>query len=270
MKTYNIVNLLVNDDSTFEYKFPIVDKEGNDVDIFTSSQFFTKICQKYTSFSILCPRYYDDDAHEMVDMIADRSEAISYLQAIFTLWYDDRVAGVEKLYNTFRDNYNPLWNVDGVEGHVEETNQGGNESNVHSGHDDLTKGSGYTSTRTGNETDAPSGSNTMTTSKTTFDDSSFKDTDKVVNQPGVTATHTYNSVRDQYTQSGKDTTDYASTMTHNRNLLDKNVYMHIRQGNIGVTSSQSLIRQQFDITDLDQLIELLIKDFVHSNLVIGW
>ena len=123
MKTYNIVNLLVNDDSTFEYKFPIVDKEGNEVDIFTSTQFFTKICQKYTSFSVLCPRYYDDDAHQMVDMISDRSEAISYLQAIFTLWYDDRVAGVEKLYNTFRDNYNPLWNVDGVEGHIEETNQ---------------------------------------------------------------------------------------------------------------------------------------------------
>ena len=270
MKTYNIVNLLVNDESTFEYKFPIEDKEGNTVDIFTNSQFFTKICQKYTSFSLLCPRYYDDDAHQMVDLVSDRSEAISFLQAVFTLWYDDRKAGVEKLYNTFRDNYNPLWNVDGVEGHIEETNQGGNSSDVHSGHDDLTKGSGYTNTRTGNETDAPTGSNTMTTSKTTFDDNTFKDTDKVVNQPGVTATHTYNSVKDTYSQNGKDTTDYNSTMTHNRNLLDKNVYMHIRQGNIGVTSSQSLIRQQFDITDLDQLIEILIKDFVHSNLVIGW
>lgn len=270
MKTYNIVNLLVNDDSTFEYKFPIVDKEGNDVDIFTNSQFFTKICHKYSSFSVLCPRYYDDDEKKMVDLVTDRSEAISYLQALFTLWYDDRVAGVEKLYNTFRDSYNPLWNVDGVEGHVEETSGLGNESNVHSGHDDLTKGSGYTSTRTGNETDTPSGSNTMTTSKTTFDDSSFKDTDKVTNQPGVTATHTYNSVRDQYTQSGKDTTDYASTMTHNRNLVDKNIFMHIRQGNIGVTSSQSLIRQQFDITNLDQLIDILINDFVHSSLVIGW
>lgn len=270
MKTYNILNLLVNDESTFEYKFPITDDAGDTIDLFTNSQFFTKISQKYSSFSVLCPRYYDDDAHEMVEMIHDRNEAISYLQALFMIWYDDRKLGVEKLYNTFRDKYNPLWNVDGVEGHVEETSGLGNESNVHSGHDDLSKGSGYTSTRTGNETDTPSGSNTMTTSKTTFDDSSFKDTDKVVNTPNVTGTHTYNNVKDTYVQNGKDTTNYASTMTHNRNLVDKNVFMHIRQGNIGVTSSQSLIKQQFDITSLDQLIDIMINDFVHSNLIIGW
>ena len=270
MKTYNIVNLLVNDASTFEYKFPIVDAEGNTIDLFTNSQFFTKICQKYTSFSLLCPRYYDDDDHKMVDLIPDRDAAIQFLQAVFTLWYDDKKEGIEKLYNTFRANYNPLWNVDGVEGHVEETTQGGNESNVHSGHDDYTKGSGSVNTRTGNETDTPSGSNTMTTSKTTFDDNSFKDTDKVVNQPGVTGTHTYNSVRDTYTQSGKDTTDYASTMTHNRNLLDKNIFMHIRQGNIGITSSQNLATQQYNLTSLDSLIDMVINDFVQNNLVIGW
>lgn len=270
MKSYNILNLLVNDDSTFEYKFPIVDADGNNIDLFTNSQFLTKMMQKYTSFALLCPRYYDDDEHKMIDMINDRSEAIAYLHDVFTLWYNDRKLGIEKLYNTFRDKYNPLWNVDGVEAHVEETSGLGNESNVHSGKDDYVKGAGSVNTRTGNEVDTPSGSNTMTTSKTTFEDSSFKDTDRVTNQPGVSATHTYNSVKDTYTQNGKDTTNYASTMTHNRNLVDKNVFMHIRQGNIGVTSSQSLIRQQFDITNLDQLIDIVINDFVHSNLVIGW
>lgn len=270
MKSYNILNLLSNDESEFDYAFKIYDEAGTEVELYSGADFFLKIAHKYNSFSLLMPRYYDDDEHQMVEMIEDRDGAIDYLHYIYDLWYRDRCEGIQKMFNTLRADYNPLWNVDGVEGHVEETTYAGNESNVHSGHDDYTKGSGSTNTRTGNEVDSPSGSNAMTTSKTTFDDNTFKDTDKVINQPGVTSTHTYNSVRDVYSQNGKDTTDYASTMTHNRNLSDKNVFMHIRQGNIGVTSSQSLIKQQWDITSLDQLIDIVINDFVHACLVIGW
>ena len=42
----------------------------------------------------------------------------------------------------------------------------------------------------------------------------------------------------------------------------------LRQGNIGVTSTQSLIRQQIDLTQFDNLIERIVQLFIVENCVL--
>lgn len=204
----------------------------------------------------------------------------------------------DRMFNAYMADFNPLWNVDGVVGEIREINHTGTDTNAKTGTDSLASGTSGSSTRTGNETDAYAGkeSNTKTgnvvdtyaganvdvTSKTTFDDSNWKLIEKV--EHGFTEesgherkdtqtynqvkdeheytnrldTHTYNNVKDQVIRSGTDTTTYNSTNTNTKALKDTDLFMQIRQGNIGVTKSSELLADAMELYGLNELM-----DFVH-------
>ena len=269
MKMYNILNLLMNDDSTYDYKLVVKDEEGDDVTLYSSTDFKTMIANKYNCFSMLCPRYYDDDAHTMVELISDRDEAITYLHDIYDLWKKDKQPGFEKMYQAIRKEYNPIWNVDGVEGFVSKDTHTGTDIIAHKGKDTtLTEDNGNI-TKTGSETIATTGSDTSTDSNTTYDSSSFYDNNKNVLQHGATDTHTYNSVRDNHDLDGKNETTYNSPNEQTKNLTDNHVDLKVRQGNIGVTMTQQLETAEMEFRmKWDNLIDSIINNFVHSNLVI--
>ena len=286
---YNICQMLTRDNSNFSYSFPVTLDDGTESILFTSDEFKTIIMNQYTSFGLYSPSYYDSDQKQMVAIIGDTDAAIEELHKLFTLWIKDRKPGISKMLDALRKSYNPIWNVDGVEGTIHQSTHTGTDTDKKTG-TDTTSGSETgtvtntgksTSTRTGNETDTPTGKDINTGFNTTFDSSTFRDTQKTeATFEQRVDTHTYNQVRDTFEVDSENpttetrnlanggSTQYNSQNQKTLNLKDEDLDMKIRQGNIGVTSTQSLIRQQIDLTELDDIISYAIHDFVHRYLII--
>lgn len=286
---YNICQMLLRDNSDFDYSFPVTLEDGTESILFTSEEFKAIIMMQYTSFGLYSPSYYDSDQKKIVSIIEDTDAAIEKLHELFTLWIKDRKSGISKMLDALRKNYNPIWNVDGVEGTIHQSTHTGTDTDKKTG-TDTTSGSEKgtvtntgksTNTRTGNETDTPTGKDINTGFNTTFDSSTFRDTQKTESTfEQRVDTHTYNQVKDTFEVDADNpttetrnlanggSTQYNSQTQKTLNLKDEDLDMKIRQGNIGVTSTQSLIRQQIDLTDLDDIITYAIHDFVHRNLII--
>lgn len=138
--------------------------------------------------------------------------------------------------------FNPLWNVDGVEGFVSKDTHTGTDTDRHTGHDKTSYEDNGNITKSGNETDAGTGNDTTTDSNTTFNSSAFLDTKKSKIDYGKTNTHTYNSVKDTKDLDGFSDAVYDSQNQKTLNIEDNHVDLKIRQGNIGVTKSTDLVR----------------------------
>jgi hypothetical protein len=281
--------MLLSDNSEYDYSFPVTLEDGTESILFTSEEFKSIIMMQYTSFGLYSPSYYDSDQKKIVSIIEDTDAAIEKLHELFTLWIKDRKSGISKMLDALRKNYNPIWNVDGVEGTIHQSTHTGTDTDKKTG-TDITSGSETgtvtntgkrTNTRTGNETDTPTGKDINTGFNTTFDSSTFRDTQKTeASFENRIDTHTYNEVKDTFEVDSENpttetrnlanggSTEYNSQTQKILNLKDEDLDMKIRQGNIGVTSTQSLIRQQIDLTDLDDIITYAIHDFVHRYLII--
>lgn len=289
MKVYNICQLLASDDSNFQYVLPVTLEDGTTENLFTDEEFKNIIMNQYTSFGLFSPSYYDSDQNKVIAIIEDTDAAIEKLHKLFTIWVKDRSSGISKMLDALRKKYNPIWNVDGVEGTIHQSTHTGTDTDKKTGTDttsgsetgSITNTGKSTNTRTGNETDTPTGKDINTGFNTTFDSSTFRDTQKTeATFEQRVDTHTYNQVKDTFEVDSENpttetrnlanggSTQYNSQNQKTLNLKDEDLDMKIRQGNIGVTSTQSLIRQQIDLTDLDDIITYAIHDFVHRNLII--
>lgn len=304
-KSYNITHLLLSDETNFSYDFPIYNEDGTTSVLFTTSEFKTIITNHYTSFRLLSPGYYDPDQDKWIDVVNDTTEAINNLHELYKLWIKDRAPGISKLLDALRKKYNPIWNVDGVTGHIGQAKHTGTDTDkktgtekivtedngdiTNTGKTETTRSGSQDSTRTGSETDASTGTDTNTAKNTTYNSNVFRDVDKSEVGYGKTDTKTYNSVKDTETYNnvkdstvidsnnpikehhdldGKHDTTFNTELKKTLNLTDEDIYMDIRQGNIGVTSTQHLIREQLDLTELDDIITYTIYDFVHRYLVL--
>lgn len=213
-KLWNVPALLYNDNTTFDYSLTVLDENGDSVTLWDSAGFEYLIMNKFTSFNYLTPRFYDPESNTVVDAAPDISSAILNFQKCFTMWKLSRQPAIEKLFQAFRAKYNPIWNVDGVEGHIRQSSHTGSVTNTgqtdktNTGKADTTN-TGKTTTKnegsssnekTGNETNVPVGSETATTARTTFDDDTFEDTQQITTEYSEDRedTHTYNNVKDTY------------------------------------------------------------------------
>lgn len=194
----------------------------------------------------------------------DPDETTKNILRSFSINLKTKSRQYERLYYATQQEYNPIYNVDAFEFEDRTLNQTGTNSHSKTGTDGTvrtgtetdTKAGKEANTRTGNQTDAPTGSDTETTSNTTYDSASFLDREKKITQPGVTTTTTYNDVKDEtsftdrvdtheYNQV-KDETTYNSGELENRNLKDTEKIEKRRYGNIGVTKSSELIRDEMN------------------------
>lgn len=241
MKKWNLPSMLFNDDSEFEYKFEI-EYEGNQVTLFSDSDFKNECLYRYTSFCMPSPAFFDQGTEQYVEVVPDLPAAIGMLQDRFTQWKKDREHAFEKMYAALLAKYNPLWNVDGVEGLVSKDSHTGSASNTHSGKDTLQASGNDTISHSGTDTDRLSGADTVehdiTKDETirtgneelkktghddvdgavaTFDSSGdYKPSTSEVTTYGSTDTTTYNSVKDAHTLDGQDKTTYGKvdSFTH--------------------------------------------------------
>lgn len=213
MKKWNICNLIFNDDTLppFSYEVSGENSEGDTVVLISSDEFVHILVQKYFSFYLLTPSFYDTENESIVELCPTIAPAITHLHSVFNYWVSDRINGFMKLYEALRGEYNPIENYNK---HIESTmeNKGkettvesptgtetetytptGTETDTHTkaGTEKTTETpSGTeteTTTKTGTETNTHNagvtGSHTTTLSKTPYDSSSFLDAEKTVEQP---------------------------------------------------------------------------------------
>lgn len=215
----------------------------------------------------------------------------------------------DHLWKLYVAEYNPLWNVDGTEKTIRErVNTGtqenalsgkdsleylGSEKDSHTGHDDVTKSGSEVRARTGHDdvtqtgsiTDSNSGN--ITSSRTTFDSSTFADTDKDTDSRSTTKT--FNSKKDQTNYNSTDTTSftarkdetaYSSDMTHSftgrkdettfgkkdtrtDNLTEHEEITHIRGGNIGVTMTTQLETDEVNFVNSFHFLQTIVSDIAN-------
>ena len=245
----------------------------------------TSILTQYIYEHFKDRRFYDryEDMFEGWDEVND-FPSFTYLitQTIWsTLKNNDEK--YRKMFEAQFLKFHPEWNVDGVETTTRNLDQTGTDENKKTGDDSTTRSGNETdakagkeaSTRTGNEKNAHSGTDTRTTSKTTYDDATFYDVEKVVETPtNRDETLTYNDVKDEKSFTDrvdthtyndvKDKTDYNSTDTETRNLHDTEVTVYERHGNIGVVSTVKLLQEYVELANQLNFTATVAADIVNA------
>lgn len=172
----------------------------------------------------------------------DSSTTRENIRRTFGVYLKSRCRQLDRLWEGFMADFNPLWNVDGVEGFISKDTHTGTDTTRHTGTDRVNRDDTGNVTKSGNETNVSSGTDTSIDSNTTYNSSTFYDNDKNTYNHGKSDTHTYNQVRDTHDLHNLDVTTYNSQNDETRNLTDNHVDLKVRQGNIGVTKSTDLIK----------------------------
>lgn len=210
----------------------------------------------------------DDDANTLINKIK-KSFAILLKTKDYTF---------EKMYNVTQLEYNPIWNVDGVVGTIHETT--GNESigTTKTGSDTTSHTGDDTLKHTGNDTDAKTGTEKFDT--TNDGDTTETDTQRYVNtydsvdwNPPAEFPSSHDYVKN--TEKKHDTTTFNTSNQTTYNSNDKTEYnseteveydtsedtskedfrrdldLMIRQGNIGVTMTQDMMKKEMEVALFD-------------------
>ena len=179
-----------------------------------------------------------------------------------------------KLIELLGYEYNPIWNVDGVEEYTYLENSGVNDINV-----SKTIGS-YTDTHGGTETTEETHEDTN--SATSFDSTDFNDTDhnaggknETTTTSGDAVTHGSHTDTDNTTvthhnadNNGKDYS--GGTDTFGNTVIGGDKYHNerkVRQGNIGVTKTQELIAAERENLKFSVIMEFF-KD-INEQILVG-
>ena len=159
-KKWNINAILSHDNSNFDYKFDIT-YNGQTHTLFNSDTFKKRLLYTYTSWCLFSPGYYDASTDSYINTVEDINDAINLLHDLFTEWVQNRQHAFSKMYAALVAEYNPLWNVDGVEGLMTKTTHTGTSANAHTGKDTMQASGNDTVSNTGTDTDTLSGTDTI-------------------------------------------------------------------------------------------------------------
>ena len=185
------------------------------------------------------------------------------------VWSAKEIDVWNKLYATTQYEYNPIENYN----RYEEGSEGGTGRTTHSGTDTSADTTTYGGTDVRNEAIMQGGHDGVTGSDTKghwiagFDSTPSGQDDGLVkqtrDQDDATTTTTYGkteNVAEQRTYG--QTIQRAGNMTHGEQIATTNEGEHElhAHGNIGVTTTQQLIREQREI-DLFNLYDIIIEDF---------
>lgn len=181
--------------------------------------------------------------------------AFDFCKAAIGFWSKARLHVWQKLYNTMFFEYNPIWNKDGT---VTET-----RTKEYSGEKAGTTES--TKESTAETEDAVSGSkiangsqDSTTENKTAgFNSSDYAKHDKSDVDSSWSETDT-NSTRRTVNDTGSESGSTTESGTTSGNESEE--YTRVEQGNIGVTSTQQLIKEEREVA-MFEIDEVIINDF---------
>ena len=190
----------------------------------------------------------------------------------------------ERMFNAFMSDFNPLWNVDGVTGTIQEQTHTGTDTYKKTGDDTLNNTGTDTNVKTGNQTDAGSGfdklihhydswtmktgdetekysgEETNTKEVTTFDSDTLKTTEKNTTGYGEELQGTqkiinknYDDVKDMHDGEDYDKNELGSTQT----LTFNNVTDALTHGKQAKTTYNSTDTNTKNLSD--KFVEMVIR-----------
>lgn len=178
-----------------------------------------------------------------------------FFKAAIGFWSAARLRVWEKLNATLHFDYNPIWNKDGVitetrtKEHAEET----------SGTAASTKQAAAAKETSGSESKLMSGSNdsTTTTAVAGFNSSNFVNKDKTVTDQDWSETDT-TTTRNNATENASE--NGSTTESGSSSGSESEEYTRTEQGNIGLTSTQQLIKEEREVSQFE-IDDFIICDF---------
>lgn len=226
---------------------------------------------------------------------ADDTSIINNILRSFAICLKTKSYEFKKLHDTTLLEYNPIWNVDGVTGTIHEQTYEGNSTDSKSGSDITTHSGDDTLKRTGTDTTQKTGTDTHNTIASHDAENSYEtDQQQFVNTydsidydppAEYPSEHMHEQKDDVINEDDTDNTTitYNTTETTTHNTNDKNEYnsesettydttnegstdhfqqdldLVIRQGNIGVTTTQHMINEEREVALFD-----FFKHVVHE------
>lgn len=166
-----------------------------------------------------------------------------YMKSMTERWSAAHLWGWQKAYDAIQLEYEPLWNVDAEV--LETRNLSGSDALTH----------GHVLTRTGSVAVADTGTDVNLNSTNAFNGGTWADREKESFTHGQTETTNYSSLAD--TDSGVDS----------RATTDTGTVKTVRKGNIGVTTSQDMLRQELDIAKFS-IYERIADEFVNAFCIL--
>lgn len=293
---------------TSNIKFTYTPEVGSPVIFFTWQNFYDIMLERYTDFYYRTGSYHSSATNSEVEICSDLTEAIAKFKKSLNIFVADKQPTFEKLYYSIIQDYNPIHNYDkhihstmdykGKE--TDDTTYTGQET------DTLSKSGKElrTETPTGSETNTVTmngkekttnvnGAKTDTTAVTAFDSGNNEwlnkekkdgaqstDTSETeygssgsTRQDTNTKTFTNRKTEDELSFTNRQDTNTKS-FTNRKDTTEKSFtnrqdeYNYEEYGNIGITRTQEMILDQYNLAFLDEIRQFIVNTFVHKYLVI--
>lgn len=180
---------------------------------------------------------------------------LAFLRQAIGSWSKKNLPVWEELYKTTQYEYNPIWNKDGTVKETETRDLKG--TNYHTDNTDRIDNLTDKNTRNFQDKETRDLDDDTLNSVYGFNSSSEAPNEKV---------HTDYNGTDTMDHTGTDTMDHSGRQdidrTYDEKTSDTGTVKHerIEQGNIGVTSTQSLILEQREVVKIN-LMDIIIDDF---------
>lgn len=180
---------------------------------------------------------------------------LGFLKQAIGSWSKKNLSVWEELYKTQHYEYNPIWNKDGTILETETRNLAG--SNYHTDNVDRIDNLQDKNTRNFEDKETRDLDDSSTNSVYGFNSSTEAPESKVVTDQNGTDTINHTGT-DTFDHTGRQDVD----RTYDEKTTDTGTISRARteQGNIGLTSTQDLIRQQQELVKFN-LMDYIIKDF---------
>ena len=180
------------------------------------------------------------------------------MRAALGLYSRERIDSWTKLYNTTQFKYNPIWNKDGIITETEEVSRTGDTSGK-SNTTTATSGKSNTTTATKGSS---SGNSETDTYVFGFNESSGAQSGRTTESGAGTSS---GNSTENGTSSGNSTEN--GTSSENRRDDEKRTYTRNEQGNIGVTTTQQMIKEEREVDDFS-IIDYIAKDILHKMCIL--
>lgn len=197
---------------------------------------------------------------------------IDFMKSAISRWSQKQLHVWKELYDTTQYEYNPIWNKDGTfeETITRDLKATEDYTDTHNLQDKNTRN--YEDKETRNyedkETRNLAGTNDVTETESVYGFNSSSDAPAKKNvtdqDTSDTGTDTINYTgTDTMNHTGTDTIDHTGTFKKDRDTTDTGTITTTRtdQGNIGVTSTQSMIKEQREVVMLN-LYDVITQDFI--------
>lgn len=193
-----------------------------------------------------------DETSDFPVLITD----LETLRFAINQWSAHRVDIWAKMRGTTQYEYNPIENYDRSELETSTTNHTGTGTVKGDGGEDKVVSSN-SNNRTDRHSNSRTGYDTQTESVAAFNQADM--TNHTTSRTDYNSTDTYNgTIGDAGNSTSTRTNKHGETETRNfSDVYSKNIRIH---GNIGVTTTQDMIRQEREIIDYD-LVKIIVEEY---------